>query len=172
MQRTNLRNVICLPELVCATRGEGGRAAAATGAAAPACVCVRVVWSHHLFLPCTYEFQMNCLEVCNISQVIFMLTKDTALLKQYKTSPIHCSVFLWNADSKPKGWFSPSRYPGLWEPRSHICVTQTTEACNPCVSGGCTAFSTSGYSHWIPLTIFLLLVGSLVIQWGFVTFTF
>lgn len=31
---------------------------------------------------------MNCLEECNISQVIFMLTKDTALLNQYRTSPI------------------------------------------------------------------------------------
>lgn len=30
---------------------------------------------------------MNCLEVYNISQVIFMLTKDTALLKPVQKSP-------------------------------------------------------------------------------------
>lgn len=46
MQRTNLRNVICLPELVSATRGEGGRDAAVTGAAGPACVCTCRVRVH------------------------------------------------------------------------------------------------------------------------------
>lgn len=97
MQRTNLRNVICLTELVSATRrGQGARmqqrtkdpslVSTARGCCA-VCVYMCVCTYHQLFLLCTYEFQMNCLEVYNISQVIFMLTKDTALLKPVQKSP-------------------------------------------------------------------------------------
>lgn len=45
MQRTNLSNVICLPKLVSATRGEvAGGSADPSWRAGPSCrVCVRVV---------------------------------------------------------------------------------------------------------------------------------
>lgn len=72
---------------------------------------------------------MNCLEECNISQVIFMLTKDTALLNQYRTSPI-------TAPRSCKTWIPSQKidFPLVaiqdCAKNSHICVAQMTEACD------------------------------------------